>query len=210
VNRCAIPAHRRADPSALARRPQRAGALGPLRSNKILLDDDETAAVEDPGNVVVVSSSSTQESNPDPPSPIVTDLVARVRGLWPDEPLIERRVAELAAQGEAEAALAVEYAAVRKAKGLAYAVSTRKRWARDGYTLAECQAEVHAKAPRTPPGRPAALPPAHVAPKSPSQDVDPVMADLMHQFNRARGPRKSEIAAMMARRSAELEAPCSL
>ena len=89
------------------------------------------------------------ESNPDPPCP--PELVARVRGLWPEEPLIERRLGELAAQGEAEAALAVEYAAARKAKGLAYAFSTRKRWVRDGYTLAECQAEVRAGSPRTPP-----------------------------------------------------------
>ena len=204
------------NPSASALTPARwratpaRGALGPLRSNKILLDDDEMAAIADPANVVVASSAAPPESNPDPPSPAVADLVTRVRGLWPDEPLIERRVAELAAQGEAEAALAVEYAAARKAKGLAYAVSTRKRWARDGYTLAECQAEVRAKAPRTPPGRPTAPPPAHVAAKPPSQDVDPVFADLMHQFNRARGPRKAEIAALMAARSAELEAPCSL
>jgi hypothetical protein len=179
------------------------------------------AAAAAPGNVVVASSSSTQESKtsiPEPgvistpasSSPVVAELVTRVRGLWPDEPLIERRVGELAAQGEAEATLAIDYAVARKAKGLAYAVSTRKRWVRDGYTLAECQAEVRAKAPRTPPGRPTAPPPAHVAPKPPSQDVDPVMAGLMHQFNRARGPRKGEIAALMAARSAELEATCSL
>ena len=141
---------------------------------------------------------------------MAADLVARVRELWPDEPLIERRLAELAAQGEAEAALAIDYAVARKAKGLAYAFSTRKRWARNDYTLAECQAEVRAKAPRTPPGRStvSAPLPTHVAPKPPSQDVDPVFADLMRQFNQARGPRKAEIAAMMAARSKELE-PCS-
>jgi hypothetical protein len=138
---------------------------------------------------------------------VIAGLIDRVRGLWPAEPLIERRVTELAAQGEAEAALAVEYAAARRAKGLAYAVSTRKRWVRDGYTLAECQAESSARSPRTP-GRTAAPQPAHVAPKPSAEEqeqMDPVFADLMRQFNQARGIRKAEIAALMAARSAQLE-----
>ena len=75
-------------------------------------------------------------------------------------------------------------------------------------TAAECTERVAARCAKRP-TPPQSLPPAHVAPKSPSQDVDPVFADLMRQFNQARGPRKAEIAAMMAARSKELE-PCSL
>ena len=80
------------------------------------------------------------------PTPASADLAARVRGLWPDEPLIQRRVAALAAGEKPRPRVAVEYAVARRARTLAYAVKTRERWAREGYTLTECQEEVRAQA----------------------------------------------------------------
>ncbi len=75
----------------------------------------------------------------------------RIRALWPDEPLIERRAAELAARGEAEALLAIEYSELRpqgKGSGLTYSILTRDRWHCSGYDLAECEEEVRARRPK--------------------------------------------------------------
>jgi len=105
--------------------------------------EEKNDDVPSPKSVVVVSSDSPRESNPEPTSPIVE----RIRALWPEEPLIERRAAELAARGDAEALLAIEYAELMKADGLVYAIKTRDRWYRDGYDLADCEAEVKARRP---------------------------------------------------------------
>jgi len=103
--------------------------------------------------VVVVSSASPLESNPEDLSPIVE----RIRTLWPDEPLIDRRAAELSSRGIAEALLAIEYAELRppgKGSGLAYAISTRNRWFCSGYDVTECEEEVRARRPKPQPATP--------------------------------------------------------
>ena len=93
------------------------------------------------------SVSPTREELPPPAVP--ADLVETVKRLWPDEPLIERRLAaEVLHQGEAEGRLAIEYAELMGARGLVYAIRERARWWRDGYDLADCEALVQAHRPK--------------------------------------------------------------
>ncbi|MGZ3388393.1 MAG: hypothetical protein ACXWPK_00165 [Isosphaeraceae bacterium] len=176
---------------------------GPLCSNRFIEESSSSSGRSTEADDDASSSSTQEESKTPPaPAPALADLVAQVRAIWPDEPDLDHRVAELVdLAGAAKATLAVEYAVARRVKGLGYTFVLAKSWR--NLTAAECAERVAGlRAKRPTPSQ--ALPPAHVAAKPPSQDVDPVFADLMRQFNQARGPRKAEIAAMMAARSAEL------
>jgi hypothetical protein len=174
---------------------------GPLCSNRFIEESSSSVRSTEADDD---ASSSTQESKTADPG----GLVALARATWPDEPDLDHRVAELVAlAGESKAALLVAFAAARKVRSFGYTFTVLKSWR--NLTPAECAERVSAMRAKRP-MPPQAPPPAHVAANPPAEEIDPVMADLMHQFNRARGPRKAEIAALMAARSAELEAPCSL
>jgi hypothetical protein len=84
----------------------------------------------------------------DPESPEVGQLIAAALEHWPQEPNLAARVRKLAAQGLPETGLAIEYAALRKAKGFGYVASTVARWWNDGWDLVDIQAEVWSARPR--------------------------------------------------------------
>jgi hypothetical protein len=131
--------------------------------------------VSSSASVVVVSPAAPGESNPDP----LVVVVDRIRGLWPEEPLIERRAAELASRGVLEALLAIEYAERKpggKADGLAYAFNTRNRWFCSGYDLAECDEEVRGRRPNAPP--PPAAPVQQESPPPTPEEIREFIAGL--------------------------------
>ena len=151
-------------------------------------NDDDVPPSE---SVVVVSSAPplNPDPQPEPPSPVVAELVDLVRARWPDEPNVEPRVAELAKRGQAEAVLAVEYAVLMAAKGYVYAVKTRDRWQEAGYSSAQCEADVAPKRPRPEPPQAAMQnhnPPAAIEAETPpaAEDVAATLATI-----RAGGPR---------------------
>ena len=138
------------------------------------------------------SSSSTQEESKTPPSTCtrVADLVARVRATWPDEPDLDHRVAELVelAGDEAQGRPGGRVCSRAAGEAVRLRVVLVKSWY--NLTAVECRGAGHGAGAPNGPRRRLRLPPAHVAAKPPSQDVDPVFADLMHQFNRAEAPER--------------------
>ncbi len=152
-------------------------------------DDDASSK-----SVVVVSSDSTGKLNPN-----FCPIVERIRALWPDEPLIERRAAELAAPlGMAAALLAIEYAERRpspRGSGLAYGVSTVNRWHCSGYDLAECEEEVSARRPKPKPVPSPRQPEPAPAPPTPDE-----IRSAIENVNEAEHPVTKRIFQGLIRR----------
>ena len=146
---CAPPGVSKVPPLGYQKYPPRSN---PIYNPNIVV---EFASEPDPTNDDDASSSTQESKTADPGG-----LIALARAAWPHEPDLDHRVAELVElAGAAKAALAVEYAVLRRVKRLGYTFVLLRSWS--NLTPVECAERVEAeraKAPRTPPGRPAAQP----------------------------------------------------
>lgn len=136
------------------------------------------------------------------PPPSAEELLARADAAWPgdaNEPRIREMVRTCG--GPRYAALAIEYAVLRKGRGVVYALKAAQRWHRDGLSLADCEAEVRSARPR-----PAALrmqnynPPLAKVTLTPDEQAkaDRALA-LMNEMLRARGERREELLREIGR-----------